>query len=93
MISNHVQRVLAAVAGLLIFTLNELRLFNNAVRSPDDLHAHAAWLRVFGGGAEVYLSTLDLAVRWGLAGLVVAASMWALARSLEAEPADDLQRN
>jgi hypothetical protein len=83
---SNLERVLAAVAGLLLFTLNELRLFNGAPRAAGDNAVHATWLRVFGDGAEVYLSTFDLATRWSLASLVVALSIWAVAQSLRPEP-------
>ncbi|HVY84805.1 MAG TPA: hypothetical protein VG943_06715 [Caulobacterales bacterium] len=82
---RRLESVLATVAALLLFTLNEMRLFNDRPRVLDTAHGfiHSAFLRAFGAPQQVYLSVTDLAVRWGLVALTVALSLWAIADSFE----------
>jgi hypothetical protein len=82
---DNVERVAAAVAGLCLFTLNDLRLFQDAVREPADA-LMAAVLHVGGAPEAVYLSALDFASRWGLAGLTLALGAWAIAETLQPAP-------
>ncbi len=81
----NAERVLAAVAGLCLFTLNDVRMFHSLPRAPDPAHGltHSAWLNLMGAHEPVYLSSADLALRWGLAGLTVALCLWALAETLK----------
>ena len=83
-----VERVLAAVTALLLFTLNDVRMFQSLPRTADlaSGHVHAAWLRLFGQPQQVFLTSFDLGVRWGLAGLVVALCIWALADTFRRVP-------
>lgn len=82
------ERVLASVLGLLLFTLNDVRMFNMLPRQPEAAggHTHALWLRLLGASEPVYVSSLDIALRWGLAGLTVALCGWALAETLKSAP-------
>lgn len=88
-IFHKVERVLAAVTALLLFTLNEVRMFNFLPRqaTPGSGQTHAVWLRIGGGAEQVYLSTLDVAARYGLATLVVGLSCWAVSETLKRQPA------
>ena len=81
----NAERVLAAVLGLLLFTLNDVRMFNMLPREPHAAagQTHALWLRLFGAAEPVYVSVVDLAVRWGLAGVTVALCAWAVAETLK----------
>lgn len=84
----NADRVLTAVAGLALFTLNEVRMFNWLPRMPDpgNGQTNAISIQIMDAAAPVYLSLVDLTVRWGLAGLVVALSIWALAETFEKHP-------
>lgn len=88
-IFSNLERVFATLAAMLVFTLNELRMFNFLPRQPDAAHGltHGIWLRLLGDAELTYVSDWDLGVRWALAGLIVALSMWALAQTLKAAPA------
>lgn len=81
----NAERVLGAVLGLLLFTLNDVRMFNTLPREPHAVtgQIHAVWLRLMGATEPAYLSGLDLAVRWGLAGLTVALCVWAVAETFQ----------
>ena len=78
---SKIERVLAAITGLLLFTLNEVRMFNMLPRAPDpgQGQTYSAAVHVFGGSEHVYAAWVDIAARWGLAGLTVALCVWALA--------------
>lgn len=78
------ERVLAAVAALGFFALNEARMFQALPRSPDEAagHMHALNLTLLEATELVYASAVDLAVRWGLAGVTVGFCLWALAETL-----------
>lgn len=78
---SKVERVLAAITGLLLFTLNEVRMFNMLPRAPDpgQGQTYSAAVHVFGSSEQVYAAWVDIAARWGLAGLTVALCVWALA--------------
>jgi hypothetical protein len=86
------ERVLASVLGLLLFTLNDIRMFNTLPRAPDAPagQTHGLWLHLMGAAEPVYVTALDLALRWGLAGLTVALCAWALVETFQParEPAD-----
>ncbi|HWA01460.1 MAG TPA: hypothetical protein VG841_14205 [Caulobacterales bacterium] len=80
---RRLESVLATLGALLLFTLNEMRLFNERPRIADTVHGftHGAFLRAFGAPEHVYLGLPDLAVRWSLVALTVALSLWALTDS------------
>jgi hypothetical protein len=84
----NAERVLTAVGSLALFALNEVRMFHSLPRLPDpgNGQTHAASIQIMDAAAPVYLSLVDLTVRWGLAGLVVALSIWALAETFEKQP-------
>lgn len=93
---EDVKRVLASVAALALLALNDLRLFHMLPASPESGNgrAHALSLQLFGDFQTVYASAFDLAVRWGLMGLILAACAWAVAETLppaRAENADKLR--
>ncbi|MGQ0531731.1 MAG: hypothetical protein ACT4OF_03455 [Caulobacteraceae bacterium] len=79
----NAERVLAAVGGLALFALNEVRMFHSLPRMPDpgNGQTHAASIQIMDAATPVYLSLTDLVVRWGLAGLTVALCLWALAET------------
>ena len=81
----NAERVMAALVGLLLFTLNDIRMFQALPRSPNpgDGQSHAVWLQLLGATEPVYLTSVDLALRWGLAGLTVGLCVWALAETLK----------
>ncbi len=84
----NAERVLAAVGGLALFALNEVRMFQSLPRAPDpgSGQTHAATIQIMDAAAPIYLSLVDLTVRWGLAALVVALSVWALAETFGKQP-------
>jgi hypothetical protein len=84
----NAERVLAAVGGLALFALNEVRMFHSLPRVPDpgNGQTHAAAIQIMDAAAPVYLSLVDLTVRWGLAALVVALCLWALAETFGKQP-------
>jgi hypothetical protein len=84
----NAERVLAAVGGLALFALNEVRMFQSLPRLPDpgNGQTHAASIQIMDAASPVYLSLADLSVRWGLAGLVVALCLWALAETFGKQP-------
>lgn len=84
----NADRVLTAVAGLALFTLNEVRMFNWLPRMPDpgNGQTHAVSIQIMDAAAPVYLTLVDLAVRWGLAALVVALCVWAIAETFGKQP-------
>lgn len=79
---DNVERVLATLAGLCVFTLNDLRLFQDGAREAA-AGLQRAYLHIGGGPEAVYLSALDLASRWGLAGVTMALGAWAVAETLQ----------
>jgi hypothetical protein len=80
---SNADRVLAAVGALALFALNEVRMFHWLPRAPDpgNGQTHAASIQIMDAATPVYLSLSDLLIRWGLAGLVVALCLWALAET------------
>ncbi|MEQ1490906.1 MAG: hypothetical protein ABL932_10205 [Terricaulis sp.] len=84
----NADRVLTAVAGLALFTLNEVRMFNWLPRMPDpgNGQTYAISIQIMDAAAPVYLSLVDLTVRWGLAALVVALCAWAVAETFGKQP-------
>jgi hypothetical protein len=88
----NADRVLASIVGLLLFTLNDIRMFQSLPRTanPGDGQTHAVWLQLLGATEPVYLTAVDIALRWGLAGLTIALCIWALAETLKPQqkPAD-----
>jgi hypothetical protein len=84
----NAERVLAAVGGLALFALNEVRMFHWLPRAPDpgNGQTHALSIQIMDAAAPVYLSLVDLTVRWGLAALVVALCVWALAETFGKQP-------
>ncbi|MBX3509947.1 MAG: hypothetical protein KF700_02025 [Hyphomonadaceae bacterium] len=79
------ERALAAVAALALYALNDVRLFQVMPRDadPGNGRTHATAVQVWGASEQLFLSNLDLALRWGLAGLTIAACIWALAETLK----------
>ncbi|MES1158323.1 MAG: hypothetical protein ABUL42_00360 [Terricaulis silvestris] len=77
--------MLATIAALLLFTLDEMRLVSTRPRELDTAHGfvHETYLRAFGTPELIFLSSADLAIRWSLVALTVALSIWALADSIE----------
>jgi hypothetical protein len=86
---SKVERVLAAITALLLFTLNEIRMLHVLPRAPEPGRGQtfSAAVHVFGGSQEVYLSVLDLAARWGLVGLILALSVWAVSETFQRQTA------
>lgn len=84
----NAERVLTAVGGLALFALNEVRMFHALPRMPDpgNGQTHAAAIQIMDAATPVYLSLVDLGVRWGLAGLVVALCVWAVMETFEKHP-------
>lgn len=82
---EDVKRVVAAVAALALFALNDLRMVHMlpGAADPGNGRTHALALQLFGNFDTVYASIFDLAVRWGLMGLIVAACIWAVAETLQ----------
>lgn len=85
---GNAERVLTAVGGLALFALNEVRMFHALPRLPDpgNGQTHAATIQIMDAAAPVYLSLVDLTVRWGLSALVVALCLWALAETFGKQP-------
>ncbi len=81
----NAERVMASVAGLALFTLNEVRMFHELPRSPGPAagQVYGASMQLLGATEPVYLSAFDLVARWGLAGFTVALCAWALAETLK----------
>jgi hypothetical protein len=81
---DDVKRVGAAVAALALLALNDLRLLQTLPRhsDPGSGQTHALTLSLFDGQSGVWASAFDVAVRWGLAGIVVAACVWAVAETV-----------
>lgn len=82
------ERTLASVLGLLLFTLNEARMFHALPRAPDPGkgQVYGVWLQVMGNAEPAYLSVLDVALRWGLAGFTAALCAWAIAETFGRQP-------
>ena len=74
---THVDRVLAVIAAMLLFTWHELVLFHDRPTTPDPSRGQviAASTRVFGDSDPFYLTQLDVALRWGLGALVLAGDL------------------
>jgi hypothetical protein len=81
----NAERVLAAVAWLALFALNDVRLFHDLTRMSDagNGKTHAIALQLFGASEQVYVTVFDLAARWGLAALTVGLCVWAVAETLK----------
>jgi hypothetical protein len=84
----NAERALTAVGGLALFALNEVRMFHSLPRIPDpgNGQTHPAFIQVMDAAAPLYLSLVDLTVRWGLVALVVGLCLWALAETFEKQP-------
>jgi len=91
---RRLESVFATVAALLLFTLDEMRLFNTRPRVEDAAlgYVHETYVRAFGSPEVVFLSGTDIAIRWSLVGLTVALSIWALADSFERSKTAKRQR-
>ena len=79
-------RALASVAALALFALNDARMFQTLPREPTAGHVHAVTLQILGKAEPVYLSTFDMAVRWGFIGLTVGLCLFALAETFQRTP-------
>lgn len=77
------ERMLASVMGLLIFTLNEARMFYALPRAPDSGHGqvYGVWLQLLGASEPAYLSMFDVMLRWGLAAMTAVLCIWAVAET------------
>jgi hypothetical protein len=86
---DDVKRVLASVAALALFALNDVRMFHSLPKTPDpgNGQTHALSMQLLDASGTVYASLFDIALRWGLMGLILAACCWALAETLQ--PAKD----
>lgn len=82
---DNVERVAATVAGLGLFAVNDVRLLATAARE-----AGAGLQRTVLQAGDlpdvVFLTALDAATRWGLAGLTLVLAGWALAETLPRRP-------
>lgn len=92
---EDVKRVLASVAALALLALNDVRMFymlpNTA--DPGNGRTHALSLQLMGDFQTVYAGAFDLAVRWGLMGLILAACAWAVAETLEPAQAGNADKS
>lgn len=81
----NAERVLAAVAALALFALNDVRMFHWLPRQsdPGNGKTHAIVVQLFGSSEQVYVTLLDVVSRWSLAALVVAACVWAIAETFK----------
>ena len=88
---THVDRVLMMIGALLVFTLDEMHLYRARPRIADPAHGfiHAESVRAGGELTNVFLSGPDIALRWGLALLVVSAALWVVSASLRPEIRSD----
>lgn len=82
---DDVKRVLASVAALALFTLNDVRMFHSLPRAPDpgNGQTHALGLQLFDSAGAFYGSIFDIALRWGLMGLILVACAWAIAETFK----------
>lgn len=82
---DDVKRVLASVAALGLFALNDLRMAHSLPRTPDpgNGQTHALGLSLMDASGVIYASVFDIALRWGIFGLILAACCWALAETLK----------
>jgi hypothetical protein len=82
---DEVKRVLASVAALALFALNDVRMFHMlpGAADPGNGRTHALALQLLGASQTVYANGIDLVVRWGLMGLILAACAWAVAETLQ----------
>lgn len=71
---------------MLLFTWHELVLFHDRPAAPDPSRGQtiAATTRVFGDTDPFYLSQFDVAVRMGLAALVLGLALWAVLSTFRA---------
>lgn len=81
----NVERLLASMIALLLFTLNEVRMFQTLPRTadPGDGRIHAVWMQIGGAPGQVYLTMFDLWLRWGLVALTAGLALWALAETFK----------
>ncbi len=79
------ERLLASMTGLLIFTLNEARMFYTLPRAPDSGQGqvYGVWLQFLGNAEPAYLSLFDVMLRWGLAGMTAVLCVWAVAETIQ----------
>lgn len=91
---EDVKRVLASVVALALFALNDVRMFHMlpGAADPGNGRTHAISLQLFGDFQTVYASIIDLAVRWGLMGLILAACAWAVAETLQPAQAKNIDK-
>lgn len=87
-VSARAERVLAAVAALAVFALNDIRMFQSLPRTadPGDGRIHGVALQLWGASEQVYVTGFDMALRWGLAGLTFALCVWAVLETLPRLP-------
>ena len=85
----NIERVLATIGALALFTLNEFRIYQFLPHTADPAHGqiYGIWMHLLGQPATAYLSVWDLAGRWALAAVTFACAMWALAETLQPAPA------
>ena len=82
---DDVKRVLASVAALALFALTDVRMFHSLPRTPDpgNGQTHALGLQLMDAAQTLYASGFDIALRWGLMGLILIACAWAVAETLQ----------
>jgi hypothetical protein len=91
---EDVKRVLASVAALALFALNDARMFYMLPNAADSGNGrtHALTLQLFGVAETVYANAMDMALRWGLMGLILAACAWAVAETLRPAQVKNIDR-
>lgn len=91
---DDVKRVLAAVAALALFALNDVRMIHMlpGAADPGNGRTHALALQLYGAPETVFASVFDIAVRWGLMGVIVLACAWAVAETLRPAQAKNTDR-
>lgn len=76
-------RILVTLGAILLVLANELRLFNTRPRLGEGPYLHETMMRGVSSVEPVFLSTVDLWLRGGLAALAVMVALWALRASLK----------
>ena len=81
---TDLNRTLAMLAALLMFTFNEMHLRQVSPGLIDAAHGliHPLTVRLFGGVEQVFVSGFDVALRSGLAASVVTLALWTILGTL-----------
>lgn len=75
-------RILTTLGAILIVLINELRLFNIRPRMEEGPYVNEVIMRGVSGVEPVFLSTVDLWLRGGLAAVAVLVALWSVQQSL-----------